>query len=420
MKSSLAVLLALACGVCIAGSWTDSGGHVFKGNVEVEGVLTIQKVPVPFTVGVVTNSGAIYDAGTWGTLEAAISALNGTNCTLLVTTNIPVTADVAVPGYISVKVSQPGKFTVSPGKTLTINGPFEAQSYKIFYFDPDQTSPKIVLYWATDWRTSWFLGAGYGTDPAYHVKAFQIMEDNIGNGTIIVDGNYTFSSPVTINSIINIKGDGKNGKASLGIANGYNGSMFISGNANVVRVNISDLAFFGNRANNLTGGRAIDISSYLQNCEIERCWFLEWRDTGLFADSAGAFSLRDCDFHFCGTGVNINSGNGITIDGCNIENCATNGIVLANVRAFKCQGGQYFGEANKNFIYLTNCISGSINECYFNDWGDWEINMAACKGLSIQRNFFADPNTPRYHWDTNSADITAAHNYDYLGNLIEQ
>jgi len=52
---------------------------------------------------------------------------------IVIRTIIPITADVTYPSGVAVRVVNGGGFSISSGKILTINGPFEAGPYQVFY-----------------------------------------------------------------------------------------------------------------------------------------------------------------------------------------------------------------------------------------------------------------------------------------------
>lgn len=132
--------------------------------------------------------------------------------------------NLTVPGNVTLSPEPGAILKVASGKTLTIAAAVPADiQYQIFDFDPALPSPVIRLKGNGNWRTSWFLGSG--SDPSKNVKALQIMFDGIGNGTILFDKSYLVNASVTMKSLVSIRGNGKNGKAALGLAPGANCSI---------------------------------------------------------------------------------------------------------------------------------------------------------------------------------------------------
>lgn len=78
------------------------------------------------------TDGPWIDASTYATLQAAITAIGSTPATLLVNSAISCTADATVPSTLALKVEHPGVITIASGKTLTINGPFDAPNGQCF------------------------------------------------------------------------------------------------------------------------------------------------------------------------------------------------------------------------------------------------------------------------------------------------
>ena len=73
-----------------------------------------------------------YKSSDYSSLAAAVSAIGSTPATLYIDKAETVTTDLTFPSTLSAIMVRPGLITVSSGKTLTINGPFEAPLYQIF------------------------------------------------------------------------------------------------------------------------------------------------------------------------------------------------------------------------------------------------------------------------------------------------
>ncbi|MCK5237640.1 MAG: hypothetical protein KAR06_11750 [Deltaproteobacteria bacterium] len=70
------------------------------------------------------------DASAYDTFADAVTAAAG--LTLLISTEIEITADTTIPSTVHTKIVPGGSFAVSNTKTLTINGPFNAGLYQVF------------------------------------------------------------------------------------------------------------------------------------------------------------------------------------------------------------------------------------------------------------------------------------------------
>ena len=87
--------------------------------------------------GVGTSGTIIYGSMPWldskdyADLYAAVAAISSSKGTILVTNNIPCD-NLIVPSNVTIVVLNTGTITVNSGKTLEINGPFEAGPYAVF------------------------------------------------------------------------------------------------------------------------------------------------------------------------------------------------------------------------------------------------------------------------------------------------
>ena len=180
------------------------------------------------------------------------------------------------------------------------------------------------------------------------------------------------------------------------------------------------MSFFGNRKTNPEGGRAIDVAGYLQNAEINNCWFLGFKDTAIFLNAAGSVLLSNVDAHFNDYGVKVGGGGGIDIQGCNLENNYQTDLVMESVAGFTINGS--YLEANaavgtigcKAKIYLKNCRAGKISGNYFVNYGPVGIDMVEnCKNISIENNYFWWAHGISYRWDSSCFDISTSGNYNY-------
>lgn len=73
-----------------------------------------------------------YNASDYASLAAAVAAIGSTPATLYVNDSQAVTVDLTIPATLALNVIKPGLITISSGKVLTINGPFDAGLYQVF------------------------------------------------------------------------------------------------------------------------------------------------------------------------------------------------------------------------------------------------------------------------------------------------
>ena len=67
-------------------------------------------------------------------VSTVITAIGNTVSELIINVNVVVTADTTIPATLATTVLSGGLITISTGITLTINGSFNAGTYKTFAF----------------------------------------------------------------------------------------------------------------------------------------------------------------------------------------------------------------------------------------------------------------------------------------------
>ena len=360
------------------------------------------------------------DVSAFRSLQEANNAKVATGRILTVTAAVTVSTDTVIDKTLRFSGA---RITVAPEVKLTIYKPIEAGEYQLFDFDTTKPVPVIRLSGNGEWRTSWFLGAsGFDSDKGRNSRTLQMMFDSIGNGTILFDGGYTIDTPVTLRTLVSIRGNGKNGKAGLSLAKGANCALFTTKSGTIVgRITISDMYFCGSRPTNLTGGCAFDLRGYLTLCEIRNCWFFEFRDTAVKLASAGSLSLNNVDAHFNDCGVSIESGAGISITGCNIENNYRVGLKMTAVNGFSVSGSYFEGNPGitpptttcEAQILLSNCSCGVIQGSYFVNFGATGVKLInRSNTIRVEQCWFQWANGVAVQQDKTCYQITAANNRD--------
>lgn len=130
----------------------------------------------------------------YATLSEALNTI-GTETELTLTIaagTVPVTGNTTIPSNITLKVLRGGKFDISNGRTLTIQGPLEAGPYRIFScagtgavaFAAGTTVRKYPQWWGID-----------GSDDNVPIQAALTS----GTGEVfLLDGTYSTSGTITI------------------------------------------------------------------------------------------------------------------------------------------------------------------------------------------------------------------------------
>ena len=120
---------------------------------------------------------AIVSASKYDSLNEAISDIGGTSCDLLITSQIPMTADATVPSTMRLVFAYGGSID-QDNYTLTINGGIKAGLYKIFYNAADDGTViyTTLHYCYPHW---WGINGDGSTDDSKSIaKAIQIAGGN--------------------------------------------------------------------------------------------------------------------------------------------------------------------------------------------------------------------------------------------------
>lgn len=181
------------------------------------GTMTLNSVGSEVDLLMSYGGGVSY---TKTTIEAAKTAIGTSNLvTLLARPGVwTITDNTTIPENISLRVPAGASFTISTGKTLTINGPFDAGLYQVFTlvgtgtvrFGPGKTREIVPQWW----------GASVTTSAASNSVAFQGWLDSVGTypaTTLYIPGitlssasNYLINVSLVKTSAdyIRIRGDG--------------------------------------------------------------------------------------------------------------------------------------------------------------------------------------------------------------------
>jgi len=73
------------------------------------------------------------NANTYASINAAVAAIGATKTTLIVSDAQTLAASLIIPSTLALKVMEGGSITKAAGFTLTVNGPFQAGLYQIFF-----------------------------------------------------------------------------------------------------------------------------------------------------------------------------------------------------------------------------------------------------------------------------------------------
>jgi hypothetical protein len=198
----------------------------------------------------------------YSTLSAALATIGSTETTLIIPAEtVNITSNTTIPVNVHLLVLRGGKFNISDGATLTINGPFEAGLYQVFSWTG---SGQVVfgdgaLEWALpEW---WGAKGDNSTDCSAAIQAaFKAWwQVRLGKGTYL----WNSTSPLYLNSTAN----GQYQLAGAGVEVTYLKFPNIGASAYCIKVNedaagnkvrgfptiprliLKDMRIYGNTAN---------------------------------------------------------------------------------------------------------------------------------------------------------------------------
>lgn len=73
-----------------------------------------------------------YDSSTYASINAAVTAIGGTEATLIVSSAETLTGNITFPATLTLKIQKGGSIVKASSYTVTIRGPFEAGRYQVF------------------------------------------------------------------------------------------------------------------------------------------------------------------------------------------------------------------------------------------------------------------------------------------------
>lgn len=165
---------------------------------------------------------ALYDYGsgsayTAATIQSAITAIGSTTTTLVLRAGTwAITADLTVPANVTLRPLAGAILTVSTGKTLTINGPFEAGLYQVF----SCTGTGKVVYAGKKYPEWWGAKDDSGTTTTVNNTAFNAALAAGGNVYVAAPtgGYYSITDALTV-AVANTKIKGNGAKIVQATAN---------------------------------------------------------------------------------------------------------------------------------------------------------------------------------------------------------
>lgn len=212
MHGVLALIMAIfLANQAAAGAWTPNS-FIYKPALGARG----QTEKNSFDDGLDRVDGHLGKYKTLGdpghaTLSEALSTIGSTETTLaLPAGTVNITSNTSIPTNVHLKMLRGGKFNISTGVTLTINGPFEAGLYQTFSWTG--TGKVVFGHGAVDRAYPEWWGAkpdynpanGTGTDSANAINAALAAAKRVH----LQAGNYYFTKALYIPVLTQLVGQG--------------------------------------------------------------------------------------------------------------------------------------------------------------------------------------------------------------------
>jgi len=167
-------------------------------------------------VSLVDIGGDETSIANYADLAAAVAAIGATKATMVIGTDQVVTADLTVPSTMALKMVNEAKITISSGKVLTINGPFDAPTVQALagsgtvVFGLGYVERILTAWWGTN-------GAAWNA-ACTTARASRTTDIQTSIPVVVPNGSYTIVGPV-LSYGVDIKGcdalvthDNTNGK----------------------------------------------------------------------------------------------------------------------------------------------------------------------------------------------------------------
>jgi len=262
-----------------------------------------------------------YKASNYANLPAAIAAISTTPGTLYIDSSQSVTDDLVIPETLSVVILKPGLLTISSGKTLTINGPFDAGIYQVFSgagsvsFSGNKYLQEVYPEW-------WGAIADGITDCTISIQAAVDSFDSV----CFSEGTY-LSDTVTLNENNSLYGRGSLSIIKQNAITGSSyGTLYVNSGSSstyIDNISIKDLQVLGNVAvDGFSQFQHLISLNGVSNVNIKNCLIKGFRGDGIYIGSGVTggderhnknVKIENCTID----GVNKDNRNGISVIDCN-------------------------------------------------------------------------------------------------------
>ena len=302
------------------------------------------------------NNVAWRAAGEFPSVEIAVANIGTTETVLLIQDTEAIADDLATPSTMTLRVVHGGSLSIATGKTVTISGHVEAGLYQIF------EGADTVAFGTGSAKEVYPQWWGENTTPGTTdmTAAIQLAFDSVGScGRIVIPGGkYYLSGGITITKWpITVEGAGMYN--TIFDVSGWSGTgsqiklFYFDGSASPEYVGISPSAsaysgfrggFIGNfgiegsntaRTNGVIG---IDSDNFYHEGLISKIRFYKL-GTAIDLYSCWGVHLEDNKISGCYDGITLAFANGVNLSRNYINNNTNSGIIINNGDGVTIQGG---------------------------------------------------------------------------------
>lgn len=301
-------------------------------------------------------------------LRAAIAAIGATPRSLTISNAQSVSSSLVIPANVALRITGGGRFDLSPGVALTINGPFEAPLRQVF-------GGGGVVRWGGGIEkayTEWWGGKGdNSTDNGAAIDAAQLSFLNAPGILQFLSGTYLFSANPTTLKASNVKWVGAG--MYLTRFRRASGHLFVDSAATPVEnIIFEDLGF---EADN-SGSFPFNLVGHVRGIRWSRCRFWKFGQLGgmgygIHAASISNAIVEDSIFHNPGNAAGV----GVTF-----QNGSSN-IEIRRNRFLYCGGAFVAADSTGRMEHIT--FEGNHSDAA------WPYLVATAEGSGGQVSYSA-------------------------------
>jgi hypothetical protein len=378
-------------GVISTNEWTNRANHFVAYNGD--GILSL----LPMTIST-TSIQTYIKISDYASLNAAINAIGGTTCTLILDVPTTYTGLSPLPSNIFLQGSPGGIITIAVNQTLVINGLIANNNLQ--YFDCSASGSGVTFSSnVKEVYPEWF---GVNTTPGTTDMTVAINKAaaSLANGSCLIFTGlaYNVTSKITVPAGANIIGRNYNYTVIQFNPIANNQPLFeTAGDFNTFENITLALTNTGNK----TGSIGITIrpgASLSSNIFVEKCTFTgEW-SIGFYSDNLLLYShISNSQFifgNFIGTGIKY-TGNNVSIKRSRFANQKYPIDVEGVVFSITDNAFEVNGSVSNTSVVKINCDLVSFSDNYLEEnitaAGGHEVDFVGSTNVRVISNIFNSP-----------------------------